>query len=95
MSRRVELSWLILKAKYWYYVKDQPIMADYDYDLIEKEYDQLCQAEGASPTASDMVGFDEKRPSCQIVMAKEEGIEYPDFQRTGASRVGTRIRSKR
>ena len=78
-----ELSWKILRAKYHYYIKDNPIMSDYEYDMMEREYDNLCNNLGIKPTASDMVGFDIKRPSCQLVAAKAEGMSLETFNRVG------------
>ncbi len=66
----VSLSWKILEAKYWYYYRSEPKISDYDYDLMEKEYELTCKLLGIEPTASNMVDFDEKRPSCMNVMLK-------------------------
>ena len=83
----IKLAWDILRYKYWYYVESKPIISDYEYDQIEKEYERLCKAEGVPPTASDMVDFDWNRPACQLVAAKEQGIDLKMFQsgRIGAS----------
>ena len=69
-ERIVYLSWKILDAKYWYYYRSDPKLQDYEYDMMEKEYEALCKIAGVDPTASDMVDFDESRPSCQAVMYK-------------------------
>lgn len=69
-ERIVELSWKILEAKYWYYYRDAGKISDYEYDLMEKEYEKLCHDLGIEPSASNMVGFDESRPSCMHVMLK-------------------------
>lgn len=60
-------SWRILDAKYAYYVLDNPIMVDADYDAMVLEYEDWCYLLGVKPTASEMVGFDKTRPSCQLV----------------------------
>lgn len=64
------LSWKILEAKYWYYYRSEPKISDYEYDMMEKEYEAICVKLNIEPTASNMVDFDEKRPSCQHVMLK-------------------------
>ncbi|MFN3477779.1 MAG: peptide chain release factor 1, partial [bacterium] len=38
-QRFIQLSWLILEHKYRYYILDKPIIQDYDYDKLEKEYE--------------------------------------------------------
>lgn len=81
MNEIVKLSWEILRAKYWYYIMDEPIMSDLDYDALEKRYDALCKEAGVSPKASDMVGFDTSRPACWAVMAKERGLSFEQFNR--------------
>lgn len=69
-ARFVELSWLILEHKYRYYMLSKPIIQDYEYDMLEKEYDGLADEIGLPKSASDMVGFKEDRPCCQKVMEK-------------------------
>lgn len=69
-QRFINLSWEILEHKCRYYIMDSPIVQDYEYDAIEKEYDSLAKELGLEPTASDMVGFNPDRPSCQSVMRK-------------------------
>jgi NAD-dependent DNA ligase len=50
-----------------YYVLDAPILSDYDYDMLEKEYEALVVKLGLPNSASEMVGFDETRPSCRLI----------------------------
>lgn len=69
-ERMVSLSWKILEAKYWYYYRSQPKITDYEYDTMEKEYEAICKRLEIEPTASNMVDFDEKRPSCMHIMLK-------------------------
>lgn len=70
LERFNKLSWEILEHKCRYYIMDSPTIEDYEYDLIEKEYDALADELGLPKSASDMVGFKEDRPSCQRVMTK-------------------------
>lgn len=65
-----KLGWQILEYKCHYYYFDSPIVEDHVYDLIEKEYDALAKELGEEPSASDMVGFKQERPSCQQVLHK-------------------------
>lgn len=37
---------LIIEAKYEYYELSRPTMSDYDYDMLEKEYDKLAKEMG-------------------------------------------------
>lgn len=69
-QRFIQLSWEILEHKCRYYIMDSPIVQDYEYDAIEKEYEALAKELGLEPTASNMVGFNPDRPSCQSVMRK-------------------------
>jgi NAD-dependent DNA ligase len=69
-ERFVQLSWQILEHKCYYYVLSKPIISDYEYDLLEKEYEALADKLKLPRSASDMVDFDANRPSCQRVMEK-------------------------
>ncbi len=70
MNRLAQLSWKILEAKYAYYILQNPIMEDFEFDELALEYDDLCDLFGDEPTATKMVGFDPRRPCCQLVMRK-------------------------
>ena len=69
-----ELSWKIIEAKYWYYRRSEPKLTDYQYDLMEKRYEALCEELGLLPTASNMVDFDTERTCCKHVVLKFEGV---------------------
>lgn len=69
-QRFIELGWKILECKYAYYILSRPLMEDRDYDIMEKEYEELGKKLGEEPTASDMVDFKIDRPCARIVMAK-------------------------
>lgn len=72
-NRFIKLGWLILEAKYRYYIRDAPLLEDHEYDTMEREYDELAKKLGLPPSATDMVGFDTKRPSCILVAEKVSG----------------------
>jgi NAD-dependent DNA ligase len=65
-----DLAWKILEAKCLYYVFDKPKLTDYEYDMMERQYDALAEKLNLPKTASDMVGFNPDRPSCKNVMLK-------------------------
>lgn len=66
-ARYVQLSWELLEHKFRYYVLDNPEIQDFEYDMLEKEYDSLAEELGLPKSASDMVGFNEDRWSCRLV----------------------------
>ncbi len=72
MTHIAKLSWKILEAKYAYYILQNPIMEDFEFDEMALEYEDLCAIFGEEPTATNMVGFDKNRPSCRLVMQKME-----------------------
>lgn len=69
-QRYVLLGWQILEHKCRYYVFHSPIITDYEYDMLEREYDGLAAELGLPASASDMVDFDVKRPACHRVLEK-------------------------
>lgn len=69
-----QMAWDILTAKYCYYVLDDPVMEDEEFDKLELEYRDWCDILGMSPSAADMVGFDLNRPSCQLVKRKIDAM---------------------
>lgn len=83
-----KLSWKILEAKYWYYRRSEPRLSDYDYDMLEKEYERLCEKLNIVPTASNMVDFDESRPSCKHVILKFEGEKAFRKEKTKKRKLG-------
>lgn len=64
------LGWTLLEHKCHYYIFSNPTISDYEYDLLEKEYESLADFLGLEPSASNMVDFDMKRPSCKKVYEK-------------------------
>jgi hypothetical protein len=71
-----EMHALLRRARYFYYVGVEnghdTIMSDYDYDMLEKEYDTLCARLGVpeKKMISNFVGFDYKMPM-QLFYDKE------------------------
>jgi len=53
-------------------MENKPIMDDFSYDQMEKQYEALCRQAGVEPTASNMVGFDVNRPACKLIIAKNK-----------------------
>lgn len=70
---RIRLSWQIIAAKFLYYegqkygIPASACPSDSIYDEWEERYKELCEEVGKEPTACNMVGFDESRPSCRMV----------------------------
>ena len=42
MERLQELHSTLRRAKYFYYEKSESTMSDYEFDMLEKEYNKLC-----------------------------------------------------
>jgi len=72
-----ELSWAILGYKAAYYHPEllspkglaKLTITDAEYDLLEEEYRALGAILQRPLTAVDMVGFDQNRPSCRLVLS--------------------------
>lgn len=69
-----KLAFELLEHKYLYYMCEKPIISDYEFDMLQKEYEELCYKHNIAPTAVDMVDFDIKRPSCFIAACKVHGV---------------------
>jgi hypothetical protein len=81
MEEFVKLGWWLLEQKAIYYLgfgdgDVHPSWAmhygveDAEYDKKERRYEALAFRLGLDPTVSNMVGFDKKRPCCQLVLSK-------------------------
>lgn len=69
-QRFIQLSWELLEHKCRYYIFSKPSIEDYEYDMLEKEYDALAKELGLPNSVGDMVDFDTSRPACQLVLDK-------------------------
>lgn len=76
-KRFIRLGWQLMAAKFRYYILDAPTLTDQEYDRLEREYDALAKALGVPATASNMVGFDQTRPSGTLVADKILGVNEP------------------
>jgi hypothetical protein len=77
----------LLKHKYLYYVKDRPIIGDYDYDMMENHSLIVAKLlgfradkwEGPEENEKDhvhwMVDFDSKHPLAQSVIDEVENVK--------------------
>ena len=70
IKKFTKLSWELLEQRCRYYQLDDPILEDHAYDKLEREYEALAKELNLEPSASNMVGFDLKRPSCAVVLEK-------------------------
>lgn len=77
-KRFIKLGWQLMEAKFQYYKLDSPTLTDHEYDMLEREYDSLAKELGLPPTAADMVGFDNARPSAALVGDKVMDRDPPD-----------------
>lgn len=68
--RHIKISWELLEHKFRYYMLSAPILQDYEYDLLEKEYESLCVKLHIDNTVSNMVDYDMSRPCCMLVAEK-------------------------
>ena len=74
----------LLKHKYLYYIKDQPIITDYEYDMLEDKSLKMARDLGfqadkwEEPTQEEryhvhwMAGFDENHPLAKEVIDEVE-----------------------
>lgn len=81
MKEFIKLGWWLLEQKAIYYlgsggedihpswVKHYGV-DDAEYDKKERRYEALAFRLELDPTVSSMVGFDKKRPCCQLVLSK-------------------------
>lgn len=76
-KRFIKLGWLILEAKFRYYVLDDPILSDGEYDRLEREYSELGKRLGYDMDALYMVDFDRTRPACILTADKVQGRNPP------------------
>lgn len=44
LQRFEELGKILLKHKYLYYIKTEPEISDYDYDMLERDYVKLAKS---------------------------------------------------
>lgn len=77
IERVTELSWKLIELKLAYYRPDllhddwlHLKVPDGLYDALEDEYLMLCEQLNLRPTATEMVGFDDTKPSGRLVYSK-------------------------
>lgn len=59
----------LLEARYRYYILDQPTLSDFEYDYLERYYEDLCSEEGVSSILKlNGVGFDTSNKAYQAAM---------------------------
>jgi len=73
-NRFIKLHQLLRKAKYHYYEMHDNIMEDYDYDMMEKEYDEIADHLEIPQEyrVSNFVGFDIRIPMNPFNMINNE-----------------------
>lgn len=66
----------VLAHRYRYYVQDQPMLADFEYDYLERYYEALAAHLGQPNTFSNMVGYNHDIPGArEIAAAVEAGMD--------------------
>ena len=77
----------ILKHKYLYYIKNEPIISDYDYDMMERKYTDMARDIKIRPEVSmisdwahldwlhiaTIVGFPEEHPWAKDIIKEVDG----------------------
>lgn len=69
-KRFIKIGWELIEAKFRYYVLDDPLLSDAEYDRLEREYKELGVKLGIDTEALYMVDFDRNRPACQLAADK-------------------------
>jgi NAD-dependent DNA ligase len=64
MKKLNKLHGILRRYKYFYYEKNISLVSDYEYDIIEKEYDSMCLLYNipGKNRVSNFVGFNIKIP---------------------------------
>ena len=65
----IKLGWVILEHRIRYYHMDMPIIADAEYDILERSYLRECETRGVEASAC-RVGIDMNRPSVRCAYNK-------------------------
>lgn len=66
----------LLRHRYWYYALDKPLLSDFEYDLLERFYDELSRQLSLPPVHDKMVGFDPQAPGA---MAAKESVDNEHY----------------
>ncbi len=70
MVGKEEIKQQLIRACYWYYVKAEPIISDYDYDILFKELERIEEFDGAESDS----------PTQMIYGDREQ--QYPNWAKT-------------
>lgn len=63
----------LLTHKYHYYMKDDPIISDYEYDKLEREWISLGKELGINmDDYPNWIGFDENHPLAKEVLEENK-----------------------
>lgn len=73
----IRKGWRLLEHRFRYYKMDDPSVSDGEYDRLEREYLALANKLGLPASACDMVDYDMRRPSCQLVADRVQGRDPP------------------
>ena len=78
LEKLQEMHAKLRKAKYFYYERHQSIISDYDFDILEKEYNTLAEEIGVDKElqVSEFVGFSLNIPMNLNNYYKESAGDY-------------------
>lgn len=68
-----EMAKILLGHKYWYYMENTQTISDYEYDVLEKKWEDLGRRIGKTRTPPFWVGFDFRHPFAAEVADKIRG----------------------
>lgn len=70
-SEFFELTTQLLVHKFMYYENDNPVLTDYEYDMLEKDWREGGQSLGINMDAyPNWVGFDRNHPLANKALAR-------------------------
>lgn len=67
----------LLEHKYRYYVLNSSIISDFEYDYVERVYDDLAKELGLEPVCANMVGFNLQAEPARLAASRvDSGTDY-------------------
>lgn len=64
VEHHIQVGKRLLQQRYRYYYLDNPVLNDFEYDVLERYYEALSAYLGLEPINKNLVGFDENEPNC-------------------------------
>ncbi len=79
------------KCRYFYYELHESLMSDYDYDMLEKQYTEVCDRLGLNPIyrVDGYVGSSDRIPRSLLSFYKEQDdTKLPECTYKGDEKIG-------